>query len=238
MVEFGNVGMEVKDSDLREALLPFGQVVGNVKFVGLGKGGQRTTHAEVTMPCLVAGKAEVESLHSTCVGRGSTPFTATLKHKRAETRVLAAHVASFAGHVASSAAPADRQQSAGVENRGKHAQDEGGATAVDAAQGIGEQRDAPLRLMQTVNGGGERRQDGGGGGGGGRGGGGSDAAAAAVQLKNAVKALRAAGVAVSARSEAEQDAACRAPEDVVVDVTVEQAPSSLLETWHILKSPL
>ena len=235
MVEFGNVGMEVKDSELREALLPFGQVVGNVKFVGLGKGGQRMTHAEVTMPSLAAGKAEVESLHGTCVGRDSTPFTATLTHKRAETRVLAAHVASFAGHVASYAAPADRQQSAGVENRGKQAQDEGGAAAVDAAPGIGEQRDETLRLTQIVNGGGERRPDGGGGGGGG---GGSDAAAAAVQLKNAVKALRAAAVAASARSEAEQDAACPAPEDVVVDVTVEQAPSSLLETWHILKSPL
>ena len=38
MVEFGNVGREVKHSDLREAVLPYGQVLGNIKFVGVGKG--------------------------------------------------------------------------------------------------------------------------------------------------------------------------------------------------------
>jgi hypothetical protein len=228
MVEFGNVGREVKDSDLREALLPYGQVVGNVKFVGLGNGGQRTTHAEVTLPSMAEGA--VESLHGTCVGRGTPPVTATLKHKRADTQAMAAHAASSAAHVASSAALAGQQQSAGVEDMAKHAQNERRAAAVDAAPGIREQRDAPLRHMQTVNRGGERRPVGEGGGGGG--GGGSDAAAAAVQLKNAVKALRAAAVAASARSEAEQDAACPAPEDVF------QSSTSLLETWHILKSPL
>ena len=229
-MEIENVGMVMKVSGLREELLSYGQGVGNVKFVGLGKGGQRTTHAEVTMPSPAAGKAAVESLHGTCVGRVTTPVTATLKHKRAETWAMAAQVAS--------AAHADRQQSAGVEDMGMHAQDEREAAAVDVAQGIGEQRDAPLSHTQIVNGGGERRPEAGGGGGEGGSGGGSDAAAAAVQLKNAVKALRAAAVAASARPEAEQDAACRAPEDVVGDVTVEQASSSLLETWHITKSLL
>ena len=37
-VEFGNVGREVRHSDLREALLPYGQVLGHIKFVGVGKG--------------------------------------------------------------------------------------------------------------------------------------------------------------------------------------------------------
>lgn len=172
------------------------------------------TSAEVTMPSLAAA---VEGLHGTCVGRGTTPVTAALKIKGADSQGMAAHVASFA-------VPADQQQSAGVE--GEHARDERGAGAVDAVPGIGNHHDAPIRHTQAVNPGGERHPGGGGGG--------SDAAAAAVQLKNAVKALRAASVAASARSVAEQDAGCR----VTGDVVVEQTSSTLLETWHILISPL